>query len=323
MIELSENTSLKELQTLSFWEKGEILLKSGPAGPSNMNLVLRILTTQRSVILKQSKPYVRKFPQIPAPIQRIQVEFEFLHLLENHPLAAAFVPKILAYDAENHILLTEDLGKGTDFSRIYSGEKTLDEKDISSLMEFLNILHGIQPKNFPENRDMRILNHEHIFHFPFQIENGFDLDSVQPGLQEIAMKIKKNDLLKTIVETHGKRYLSKGETLLHGDFYPGSWLEVASGLKVIDPEFGFLGDREFDLGVFLAHLDLGQQSDTLKNQALSSYKHPFNFSLLNTYRGVEILRRLIGIAQVPVKMTLGQKEALINFAQSLILDSHE
>ncbi|WP_035468356.1 phosphotransferase [Algoriphagus mannitolivorans] len=323
MIELSENTSLRELQALSFWEKEEILQESSSAGPSNMNLVLRIKTSNRSVILKQSKPYVRKFPQIPAPIQRIQVEFEFLQLLENHPLAAKFVPKILAYDASNHILLTEDLGKGKDFSGIYSGEKSLNETDISTLMEFINVLHGIQAKDFPDNMDMRILNHEHIFHFPFQKENGFDLDSIQPGLQKLSLEFKHNELLKEKIESLGKQYLSKGETLLHGDFYPGSWLEVSTGLKVIDPEFGFMGDREFDLGVFLAHLDLGQQKEDLKNQVISSYSHSFNLPLLKAYRGVEILRRLIGIAQVPVNMTLSQKEALLNFAKSLIIDAHE
>ncbi|MDX5338098.1 MAG: phosphotransferase, partial [Cyclobacteriaceae bacterium] len=306
MIELSENTSLQELQSLSFWKNEEIIQSSSPAGPSNMNLVLRIQTSRRNVILKQSKSYVRKFPQIPAPIERINVEYEFLKLLENHPQAYSMIPKILDFDPQNHMLLMEDLGIGKDFSGIYSHVQHLSEQDISTLVGFLNILHGIHPQNFPKNLEMRMLNHEHIFRFPFMEENGFDLDTIQPGLQKLSLEIKQDKSLKERIEALGKRYLAEGDTLLHGDFYPGSWLGLSSGVKVIDPEFAFRGDREFDLGVLLAHLDLGQQGDSLENLVLASYQHSFQTPLLNGYRGVEILRRLIGIAQLPVALTLSQ-----------------
>jgi 5-methylthioribose kinase len=319
MIDLNENTSLVDLQDLPFWKAGEKISKAKSAGPSNMNLVLRIQTNFRSVILKQSKPYVRKFPQIPAPIDRIQVEFEFLRILEEYPEMDSFIPKILQFDPENHLLLTEDLGNGVDFSSIYSGKSSLDPQDITKLTAFLTLLHGLKPSSFPENIDMRKLNHEHIFNFPFLEENGFDLDNIQPGLQELSLSYKRDKNLKEKIQKLGNRYLSPGDTLIHGDFYPCSWLQVPSGIKIIDPEFGFLGDKEFDLGVFLAHLDLGQQSELLKIHVLKSYKLPINQELMNSYRGVEILRRLIGIAQLPVEMTLSQKAQLLEFSKNLIL----
>jgi len=52
----------------------------------------------------------------------------------------------------------------------------------------------------------------------------------------------------------GDLYLSDGPTLLHGDFYPGSWLRTTQGIRIIDPEFAFTGAAEFDVGVFAAHL---------------------------------------------------------------------
>ena len=52
----------------------------------------------------------------------------------------------------------------------------------------------------------------------------------------------------------GDIYLSDdGGVLLHGDYYPGSWLKTDAGFRVIDPEFCFLGPPEFDLGVLAAH----------------------------------------------------------------------
>jgi 5-methylthioribose kinase len=319
MIDLNENSKLDELQKLSFWKLGEKLLKSSVAGPSNMNLVLRIQTDSRNVILKQSKPYVRKFPQILAPIDRIQVEFEFLKLLGEYTDLNSFIPKILDYDPKNHLLLMEDLGKGTDFLSVYSGRINLEEQDIIRLSEFLNLLHGLNPRTFPENIEMRKLNHEHIFHFPFMEENGFNLDTIQSGLQKISLSYKRDEALKQKIQELGKRYLSQGDTLIHGDFYPGSWLQVSTGIKIIDPEFGFMGDREFDLGVFLAHLDLGQQTDQIKNQVLERYKHSFDPELVNQYRGIEIQRRLIGIAQLPTEMTLSQKLELLEYSRNLIL----
>jgi 5-methylthioribose kinase len=40
--------------------------------------------------------------------------------------------------------------------------------------------------------------------------------------------------------------------------FPGSWLKAADGLRVIDPEFCFLGDPEFDCGILAAHLMIAQ-----------------------------------------------------------------
>jgi len=319
MTDLTENSSIADLQNLPYWLPDELLINSESAGESNMNLVLRIQTNQRSLILKQSKPYVRKYPQIPAPIGRIAVEHQFLELVSGEEFLAEMSPKVVQFDAEQHILVMEDLGKGLDYSGIYSGKRDLNEGEIEQLVRYLNRLHSLKVSDFPDNLEMRRLNHEHVFQFPFLEENGFDLDSIQSGLQAVSLAYKTDPRLKEKLEVLGKRYLSHGTVLLHGDFYPGSWLDVPSGIKVIDPEFGFPGDAEFDLGVFLAHLDLGQQPESLKEQVLLAYVHRIDLDLVQQYRGVEILRRLIGIAQLPVDLTLSQKQELLEAARDLIL----
>lgn len=320
MIDLNENSALTDLQNLTFWNPEETLLSTESAGESNMNLVLRIKTNQRDLILKQSKSYVRKYPQIPAPIERIEVEHQFLQLISSDEVLANQVPSIIHFDREEHILITGDLGKSADFSRIYSGTESLEPAHILELTKFLNSLHTLNADGFPDNMAMRQLNHEHIFHFPFLMENGFDLDQVQVGLQEISLDYKKDESLKSEIEKLGKRYLSQGSSLLHGDYYPGSWLDTESGVKVIDPEFGFVGDREFDLGVFLAHLDLGRQEEKLKNLVLKNYSNPIDIRLVNQYRGIEILRRLIGIAQLPLSLSIQEKQKLLESGKNLILN---
>jgi 5-methylthioribose kinase len=319
MIDLSENSTVETLANLPIWNSGEKPTKVEIAGESNMNLVLRITTNHRKIILKQSKPYVRKFPQIPAPIDRIMVEKEFYTLMESDPILASFSPKVYFFDPENYILLTEDLGKAIDFMEIYSKGFSLSESIIVQLAAYLNSLHSLQVSSFPENLEMKKLNHIHIFNFPFEEDNGFDLDTVQPGLQALSLTYKRNSKLKKSIQNLGKQYLATGKTLVHGDFYPTSWLQVGEEIRIIDPEFGFMGDPEFDLGVLFAHFKLSRQADSLKSDFLKKYTNSYSEAKINQYEAIEIMRRLIGIAQLPVKLSLSEKEQLLFAASSQLL----
>jgi 5-methylthioribose kinase len=319
MIDIQQNSPLTLLQELGFWKEGEKISSASVPGESNMNLVLRIETNQGAYILKQAKTYVRKYPQIAAPISRIEIEYEFLRQLDSDPFLASLSPKVIHYDAHNHLMLLEDLGEGSDFLSLYGGEHLLKSAEIQHLVDYLMHLHKLKTTNFPATGSMRSLNHEHIFNFPFLEENGFNLDSIQPGLQEASMPYKTDSNLKQHIQVLGNRYLAEGNVLMHGDFYPGSWLQVATGIKIIDPEFGGLGEAEFDLGVFLAHLDLSAQAEELSEQVRKYYHLPVDWHLVQQYRGVEILRRLIGIAQLPLSLSLDAKKALLERARTYLL----
>ena len=303
------------LNRLGFLQPSEQLISLEKPGEGNMNFVLRAITTQRSFIMKQARPWVEKFPEIGAPVERVSVEARYFNTVGGVSSLANYSPDFLAYDAPNFILLTEDLGTGADYAYLYQVQQELSESEVRALMHYLSALHRIAlPTGFPDNLAMRQLNHEHIFNFPFAVENGFNLDDVQEGLQVASMAYKTNEALKKRISAIGERYLSKeGRHLLHGDFYPGSWLKVTDGLKIIDPEFSYVGPAEFDMGVFVAHSLLTQQSNTLLAYALQQYESPASFDqpLMYQFAGVEILRRLIGIAQLPITYDLSEKEKLM------------
>lgn len=296
------------------------ILDYSKAGEGNMNFVMRVKTSERSFILKQSRDYVNKYPQIAAPIERVAVENAFYNAIAEHELLASFSPSVLHFDPNNHLLILEDLGEGSDLSLIYKNQEQISEDEMISLVDFLLQLHGLEGLEFPSNKAMKTLNHEHIFHFPYLVENGFYLDDIQSGLQDLAMKYKTDDLLKQKIEKTGERYLKNGNTLLHGDFYPGSWLKVGGELKVIDPEFGFLGDAEFDLGVMLAHFEMSNVEPRVREKCLNHYKGERNIDekLTQQYQGIEIMRRLIGIAQLPLTLSLTDKSILLERAKELI-----
>jgi 5-methylthioribose kinase len=282
-------------------------------------LVLRVKTNSRTFILKQSREFVQKYPQIPAPIERIKVEAAFYKTISSNDYIKHLMPNLLAFDSDNYLLVLEDLGQNSDYTTIYQPDSEISENEIIALTEFLNQLHALDVEKYPTNQSLKALNHFHIFKFPFDNENGFDLDQIQPGLQEISLKYKNDAVLKSKIEHLGEKYLAEGKTLIHGDFYPGSWLKAAEGIKIIDPEFGYLGIAEFDLGVFIAHLVIANKIEFI-NTVNSYYKKTssFNNKLMYAFAGVEIMRRLLGVAQLPLALKLNEKEEILEWAYSQI-----
>ena len=105
-----------------------------------------------------------------------------------------------------------------------------------------------------------------------------------------------------------------GDVLLHGDFYPGSWLRHGDGVRVIDPEFGFIGAAEFDLGGLRAHLAFIGVSEAKLDAALAGYPGEVDAGLVRGFAGVERLRRLLGVAQLPLDADLERKAGWVERA---------
>ena len=298
--------------------EGEQIVAIEKPGEGNMNVVLRIRTDQRSFILKQSRPYVQKYQQIEAPLHRIAVEYNFYGVIEGDALAA-HVPNIYGYEAADHLLMLEDLGQCEDMVAIYRNRK-IDQGQLERLIFILGLIHQKEaPEDFPENLGMRRLNHQHIFVLPFMPDNGFQLDDVQAGLQELSLPYKNDSALKTVVDGVGNKYLSPGDTLLHGDYYPGSWMTEHDNIYVIDPEFGFVGFAEFDLGVMAAHLIISTADERYLHTIERKYPGSIDQKLMGQVAGIEIMRRLIGLAQLPLERTISEKDYLLRTARKMIM----
>ncbi len=312
------------LQTKEFLKSSSFVAKAEKPGEGNMNYTLRLYVDDQTFIIKQARSYVEKYPSIPAPQERILVESEFYNIVAANDFIKHHMPLILLEDAKNHILLMEDLGNANDFSSLYKKGNQLSEDDTRMCAVFLNELHAQFKKpaesELMANRKLKKLNHEHIFIYPFLTDNGLDLDTITPGLQALGNKCISDEALKTKAKNLGEAYLADGDRLLHGDYYPGSWLNTTSGLMVIDPEFSFYGKAEFDLGVLYAHLHLAQQSEEVFETLDKFYKKlaDFNEQLFRQFIGIEIIRRLIGLAQLPLDLDLKEKEDLLAKAKILL-----
>ena len=88
------------------------------------------------------------------------------------------------------------------------------------------------------------------------------------------------------------------------------------GPVIIDPEFSFRGRAEFDLGILEAHMFIKNQDLSEIEEALQNYTKPsyFEDSLSSAFRSFEIIRRLLGVAQLPLTRDEDFKIDLLDFA---------
>lgn len=289
------------------------------AGEGNMNVTLRVSTnTGRRFILKQSRPWVAKYPDLDAPAERILVERDFLEATQANPVLAAYSPALQHTDAANFCLIIEEIAPAQDLANIYAKDQALSDAILRDMLTYLSHLHQLSVDEFPQNRALRSLNHAHIFDLPFRPDNGFPLGEILPGLDTIAKPFQNDEALRQKAKLLGARYLADdGGHLLHGDFYPGSLLDQGGRLFVIDGEFAFRGPAEFDLGVLMAHLLMAQATPEQLQMIDIHYKKPSGFDarLARQFAYVEIIRRLIGIAQLPLSLSLAERGRLLEEAR--------
>ena len=75
----------------------------------------------------------------------------------------------------------------------------------------------------------------------------------------------------------------------------------------------------------LAHLYITQQEEGVIAFVKENYSQfsELNSTILNGLIGTEIMRRLIGLAQLPLQMDIEMKADLLRFAKTLILEQDE
>ncbi len=309
------------LRELGWLPDSRMVASTEIAGAGNMNRVERVTFDDgSSLILKRANPWVEKYPGIPAPVERSAVEAAFYEAVAGTGVGAA-MPLLLASDPESAAMLLADLGPGVDGMAAYTGA-TISHAELDAIADWMRALHGLPVANDHPfaNHAMRALNAEHIFDFPLAPDSGFDCDAIVPGLQGHADRLKADSAFIAAVQSMKSLYLDeRAGVLLHGDLYPGSWLTTPQGLFIIDPEFCWVGPREWDVGVLIAHLKLSRQPGAATTRVLARYGEPLDTQMLERIIGIEIMRRLIGVAQLPLPYGVEDRAALLEAARALVL----
>jgi len=312
----------RTLADLGWLKPGERVESAARAGEGNMNLTLRVITNERRFVLKQARPWVEKYPDIPAPWDRSEIEQRFYERAGAIDVVARRMPRIFGRSPEARLIVMEELPEARDMTSIYADDRASDV-EIEVLARFLAGLHeSTAGEDDPRlaNRAMRNLNHEHIYRVPLDPGNGLELDTHEPGLREAAARLCADQAFVAHATATGRDYLSDGNHLVHGDFFPGSWMRTRDGLRIIDPEFAHYGAAELDLANAIAHLALADSPEASSALLLDGYAEAApsirtDRARLARFAAIEVVRRLIGVAQLPIAPSRGWRSEMLERAR--------
>ncbi len=195
------------------------------------------------------------------------------------------------------------------------------------LARFLSCVHsvtearGIEASLFP-NDQMRRLHGDHILLLPFR-DNDFGLS---PAVEARAESIRADSELVRGIDELYRSYLEPRGSLVHADVQSSNVLLAASGPVLLDAEIAHVGDRAFDVGTLVAHVFLpavargevaggGRTARKVWSAYLSrNAKAAGDRVQVDRYAAVEMLRRTIGAARVPVMQEDSAALACIDLA---------
>ena len=304
---------------------GEEVQHSEPLTQGNMNLCLRVTTQRQKLVIKQGRAWVEKFPHIPAPVGRTTTEALFYITIAGVPALAAAMPRFIGVDHELQVMATEFVADSVGGNFIYAEENGSEflrkwSTDLFYFLQHLSQIATVDFKNEFDNHELKKLNSFHMYDYPFQKEQ------IEKAAQELNLDLlwllsdKSLQQRKKLSED----YLAPGSYLIHGDFYPGSFLvqktEIKEKIYVFDPEFCTLGRREFDVGVFLAHVLLGSAPliETLNEFKEKDYLAQLDFESVKHIAAYEVLRRILGVTQVLRDASSEKKKSLILTAKKML-----
>lgn len=232
-------------------------------GDGNLNLVFIVKAGEKSVIAKQALPYVRLVGESwPLPLSRAYFEYEAL--AREEAVVPGLTPKIIKYDHEMalivmehltpHIILRKGLIAGTIYPYLAAHMGNFMAQTLFRYSDLA--LSGEEKKLnvalFSENHVMCGLTEQVIFDDPY-----FEAElnrHTSPQLDAVAEDIKNDAALKVGIQELKTLFMTKTQTLLHGDLHSGSIMVTEEDTRVIDPEFAFYGPMGFDIGALMANL---------------------------------------------------------------------
>lgn len=286
-----------------------------PAGDGNINWVRRVRLGGggRSLIVKQARPALERFPEYQVTTARAVFEARYYEAVR--PLdAAGLCPKVLDFDEAERVLVLEDLGDvpRLDHALLRGGDAGVAEAAGRALGAFLGAVHAgtAQRPDLAsrfENDEMRRLHGDHIFSLPFR-ENDFPLP---PALRARAEVLWRDETAVALADAAYRRYLTPTGVLVHADVQGGNVLLQPGRPRLLDAEIAHAGEAAFDVGILLAHLVVADAARGAADRARPALAGTWSayvesrgraqapaFEDAIRFAGIEVLRRTLGAARL-------------------------
>jgi len=304
---------------LAYLEERDLIARGArieAAGEGNINFVRRVRGQDgRSLIVKQARPALERFPEYRVTTERIVFEHRYTAVVARlAPKHVQTLPALLHFDESNRVLVMEDLGDCPDFAgELAAGRVPLPA--LEQLAEFLGAVHrasraeaaALAPQF--QNREMQALHGEHIFTLPYE-PNTFPLAAETRAEGE--RLLARAGVRERIAELRAT-YYGCAEALVHADVQAGNIALQPERARLIDAEIAHVGDPAFDLGTLLAQIHAfaalaphdpafaRAEARVLESYAgAAGHASPELLDRARGYAGVELLRRTLGAARIRI-----------------------
>lgn len=235
-------------------------------GDGNLNQVFLCADNAgRRLVLKQSLPYVRLVgPDWPMTQDRATREAHALR--EHHRLSPGNVCELLDYDDARYVLALQDLSDHVVLrTRLNEGGSAAG---VGNRMGRYVADYGFGTSYFAMgeecwrhaaaetvNSELCALTEDLVFTEPYL---GAERNSISDQIRPTVDRLMADPAWVSAAMTMKRRFVTRAESLLHGDLHTGSIFvrgeEESLSAKAFDSEFAFYGPLGFDLGLLWANL---------------------------------------------------------------------
>ena len=245
-------------------------------GDGNLNFVFLVSNRQdlaQTVVLKQAVPYLRVVGES-WPLTRHRMDIETAALRHFRSLCPQHVPEVFHADSDLSLVLMTRLGQHRILRAALLQGQTFDQvaEHLSNFMArslflgsdlYLSASAKKEAAKRFTNAELCKITEDFIFTHPY---DNSPTNSYNPALPRVAIdRIQLNPLLRAAVGELKYAFMTRAETLLHGDLHIGSVMVSADETYVIDPEFAFYGPMGFDIGILLANFFLAWYGQTARD----------------------------------------------------------
>jgi 5-methylthioribose kinase len=234
-------------------------------GDGNLNLVFIASSPEGALIVKQALPWLRVVGEgWPLPLRR--TFFETTALTRHAARDPGRVPEVFHFDEAQalvvmryltpHVILRKSIVAGVQHPNLARDMGLFLARTLfrGSALSLSGAEVKAEMALFAQSVELADITENLVFSDPYFAAR---LNKHTPGLEPWIAPLRADRDMKVAAQQMKHAFVSKAETLVHGDLHSGSIMVTAQDTQVIDPEFAIYAPFGFDVGMLLANFLLG------------------------------------------------------------------
>ena len=242
----------------------DAVLTTKEIGDGNLNYVFRVIeeATGKSIIVKQAGVSLRISADMHVSTDRNRIESEILQIQDKY--APGLVPKIYGYDTVMSACCMEDLSDHALMRYALMRHETfplfaehISTYMVNTLLKTTDVAMEHKEKKAMVksfiNPELCDISERLVYTEPYNDEMARN-NVFAPIAAFVQEKLYGDEELHCEVAKLKMDFMTRGQSLIHGDLHTGSIFIKQDSTRVFDPEFAFYGPMGYDIGNVVANM---------------------------------------------------------------------